>query len=329
MKFDPVPKPRMLLFDYLGDLAFKDPEWLIEDILPAHSLSAIIGESWSGKTFVALDMGLSIAAGLPYHNLQIKHGAVAYIAGEGARGLKARATAWSQSKSISLQSVPFIVSKQGFNFRDPKSIQAIKHDLSQVENLSLIFVDTLNRNFGGGNENGPEHMGEFISACDDLMQRFNCALSVVHHMGKDKNGSRGHTSFYAALDTEITVRKKGKHDIEISCTKQKDAPEFETLQFLKVSTADSIVLEQVTHSQDPLKINPNEKLALDIFYDLRATKQQCRLHVDDWREEFKRRHTGDNEKSKARAHERARKSLVERKILTVWNDYYSEGDKAT
>ena len=107
------------------------------------------------------------------------------------------------------------------------------------------------------------------------------------------------------------------------------APEFETLQFLKVSTADSIVLEQVTHSQDPLKINPNEKLAMDIFYDLKATKQQCRLHVDDWREEFKRRHTGDNEKSKARAHERARKSLVERKILSVWNDFYSEGDKTT
>ena len=88
-------------------------------------------------------------------------------------------------------------------------------------------------------------MEEFITACDDLMQRFSCALSVVHHMGKDKNGSRGHTSFYAALDTEITVQKKGQNDIEVSCTKQKDAPEFETLRFIS-STAQSIIIEQVT-----------------------------------------------------------------------------------
>ena len=154
-------------------------------------------------------------------------------------------------------------------------------------------------------------------------------MKVVHHMGKDKNGSRGHTSFYAALDTEITVQKKGQNDIEVSCSKQKDAPEFEILRFIKVPTAQSIILEQVTRPKERPRLNENERLALNSFYDLKATKQQCRLHVDGWREEFKRRHTGDNEKSKARAHERARKSLVERKILSVRNDFYSEGDKTT
>ena len=274
-------------------------------------------------------MALSIAKGLPFHGLPTKQGAVAYIAGEGARGLLGRIEAWCRSKGVDSQSLPFVVSKQGFNFRDQTVIQAVKSDLCQVDGLKLIIVDTLNRNFGGGNENGPEHMGEFITACDDLMQRFSCALSVVHHMGKDKNGSRGHTSFYAALDTEITVQKKGQNDIELSCTKQKDVPEFETLRFIKVPTAQSIILEQVTRPKERPRLNENERLALNSFYDLKATKQQCRLHVDDWRDEFKKRPTDDNEKSKARAHERARKSLVEKKILSVWNDIYSEGDKTT
>ena len=63
----------------------------------------------------------------------------------------------------------------------------------------------------------------------------------------------------------------------------------------------SIILEKVTRPKERPRFNENERLALSSFYELKATKQQCRLHVDDWRNEFKRRHTGDNEKSKARA----------------------------
>lgn len=75
-------------------------------------------------------------------------------------------------------------------------------------------MDTLARSFGSGNENAPQDMGEFIQGCDDLMHEFGATVLVVHHTGKDaQSGARGHSSFFGALDTSMTLKKIGDHDI--------------------------------------------------------------------------------------------------------------------
>ena len=38
-----------------------DPEWLIEGLLPAHSFGVLFGPAGVGKSFLALDWGLSVA----------------------------------------------------------------------------------------------------------------------------------------------------------------------------------------------------------------------------------------------------------------------------
>ena len=53
------------------------------------------------------------------------------------------------------------------------------------------------------------------------------------------------------------------------------------------------------------------------------------VHLEKWRDEFKRRHEGDNDKSKNTAHQRARKALISLSLVEVKDDYYSLGDKAT
>ena len=75
-----------------------------------------------------------------------------------------------------------------------------------VKNIKLIVVDTLARSFGGGNENAPQDMGEFINSCDELMHEFGATVLIVHHVGKDaQSGARGHSSFFGALDTSMTI----------------------------------------------------------------------------------------------------------------------------
>ena len=77
-----------------------------------------------------------------------------------------------------------------------------------VKNIKLIIVDTLARSFGGGNENAPQDMGEFINNCDDLMHEFEATILIVHHMRKDtQSGARGQSSFFGALDTCMTLKK--------------------------------------------------------------------------------------------------------------------------
>ena len=55
----------------------------------------------------------------------------------------------------------------------------------------------------------------------------------------------------------------------------------------------------------------------------------CRLHIDEWRPFFERRHTGDTPKQKNDAFSRARRSLVSRGLMQVENDFYTLSDKAT
>jgi len=145
-----------------------------------------------------------------------------------------------------------------------------------VKNIKLIVVDTLARSFGGGNENAPQDMGEFINNCDDLMHEFEATILIVHHMRKDtQSGARGQSSFFGALDTCMTLKKVAQHDLLLKCEKQKDAPEFDDIQFCFLTLSgedDTPVLEKVETSKRPLrpKLGINEQLALDTYME--ATK---------------------------------------------------------
>ena len=325
--------------DYLCDIKLEPQQFLIDGIMPQNCLSAVVGPSYSFKTFIVLDMALSVAAGLPFHEMDTQQGTVIYVNGEGRYGIMNRINAWCQSKSLDPADLPFILSKTPINLRDQAEVTKLLAIYENVSDVRMIVIDTLNRNAGGMNENAPVDMAEFVNACSAMVHHFDCAVCVIHHTGKDtSSGARGHSSFYAALDTEISVKKLGDHDVQMICSKQKDAPEFKTMQFIAVSTLDSIILEQTEtrNANAKNKLTADQKLALVCLQELIeadvATNSNVAVksvHLDKWRNEFKRRHTGDNEKSKNKAHQRARNALVSLKLVEVKDDYYSLGDKAT
>jgi hypothetical protein len=326
-------------FDFIADIELTPPEWIVDEIITANTLTAIVGASYAGKSLAAIDLCCCIAAGIDFHGQPVKQGSVVYIAAEGRSGLLSRVDAWRAANGKDEAVLPFILSKTGLNMRDPALIASIKTLIDTVSDLRLIVIDTLNRNYGGGNENESSDMGQFITSCDELIDHFNCTVCVVHHMGKDHSaGARGHSSFYAALDTEITVKAIGDNDVQMACTKQKDAPEFETMQFIKMPTLNSVVLEPVavTRRNDRAKLSDIQQIAMDAFFEgiepklaTGTPKKSCRLHLEDWRKIFHRRHSGDNYKSKNDVFARARNSLQNKRLINCDCDYFTLGDKAT
>jgi hypothetical protein len=119
------------------------------------------------------------------------------------------------------------------------------------------------------------------------------------------------------------------------CDKQKDAPEFDKLQFCFVTLGgddDTPVLHLVPTSNVTFgpRLGKNEQLAMDTFAE--ATKgrpTQCRLYLADWRKIFVQRHTGADVKKKNDAFSKARRGLVEKGFIIADNDYYTLCDKAT
>jgi len=89
--------------------------------------------------------------------------------------------------------------------------------------VAIIAIDTLNRAFGGGNENAPDDMGAFVNIVAKIASALGCLVLVVHHSGKDEaRGSRGHSSLQAATNVEIEIKREQGEPGIIKITKQRD-----------------------------------------------------------------------------------------------------------
>ena len=93
----------------------------------------------------------------------------------------------------------------------------------------------------------------------------------------------------------------------------------------------SAVLRETDHFDEdrPKKLTANQHLGPDTYEDavrlrgtLRADGTFAGVRVDEWREEFYRKHTGDNANTKRRNFNRARAELVDLCRLRVDNDVY-------
>jgi hypothetical protein len=61
-------------------LRLPPPEWLVENVLPAGGLIGLYGEPGSFKSFIAIDIAMSIATGLSWHGAEVRKGHVIYVA---------------------------------------------------------------------------------------------------------------------------------------------------------------------------------------------------------------------------------------------------------
>jgi RecA-family ATPase len=176
----------------LAEMAeLRPPAWLIEGLVPEDGLVVLYGEPGVGKSFVALDWGLSVATGTLWAGRKVTPGEVVYIYAEGVRGLTRRAEAWRQEhdwvEAPLFRAVPVAVPIPDDGERG-EFVDAIR---SVCSNPRLIIIDTLARNFGPGNESLAQDMNALVNGCEDLRDEFpGSTVLVVHHPGKDQTLSR-------------------------------------------------------------------------------------------------------------------------------------------
>ena len=101
-------------------------------MISENSFCVMYGAPGSGKSFCALDIGLSIASGMPWHDKQTQQGSVLYIAGEGVGGLKRRVKAFHTYHGLSSIG-SFHVLQQAVNFRDEQSVQRLLRSIDRED----------------------------------------------------------------------------------------------------------------------------------------------------------------------------------------------------
>lgn len=208
---------RRFHFKSIDDLlaSAKPIVWLIKGFLDAFSLAVLFGDPGSMKSFLAIGIGLCIAANQAWHGYQVrKTGTVFYIAGEGFAGLSRRIKAWAIWHRLSLENVPFFVSDRPAQFLDAERAAEVVAAVDALQEQHgppvLIIIDTLNRNFGPGNESDTADMTKFIAAIDEHLRcRYQCAVLIVHHTGlTEKHRARGSIALNGALDWEYRLSQE-------------------------------------------------------------------------------------------------------------------------
>ena len=228
-----------LAWEHLDDPG-PEHEYLIDNWLTVGDKSIIGGPSRSGKSFLAIHAGGSIARGVDFFgNRVMAPGLVVYQAGEGARGVKKRIRAYRRHFGVSAsERVPFVLLQSKIDlYNSDGDTAALIEEIQAIAKLysvplRAIFIDTLATATGGADENSGRDMSAVMANVDRINAGTGAHVCLVHHMNAAGTKLRGHTSVYANVDQVVTVTRDEITKIRTAVLdKQKDGEDGQAIRF--------------------------------------------------------------------------------------------------
>ena len=172
------------------------PAWLIEGLWPADAYGVLAAEDKAGKTWAALDLAISVAAGHPWFGRFAcpTPGRVLVFLGEGGeRSIVRRLRAISAHKAVDLDQ---LAAEPGLRlcFRVPKlrdggDLAELEAELGQRP-ARLVILDPLYLAAAGQANGGNLYeMGALLTPIQAICQAAGAALVVVTHWNKTGEGT--------------------------------------------------------------------------------------------------------------------------------------------
>lgn len=242
--------------------------WLLRPYLEQMVLALMFGEMGTLKSFVTLDMLLSIAAGMSWAGSKFKPKpqAVVYVSAEG-KGLSKRLQAWALHHCKDLHKLPFYAVEHALDLSNPAGILELVEAIEALKiQPAVIGIDTLSRNSGPLDENSSADMGAFINALDlHLRQRLKCSVLLVHHTGHmAKDRARGSYALMASTDAWFKVERPDPEAMAVKFTtgrlKDSDSP---PAIYLKANVVDLGSLDEDGQPETSLVLLPSDEVVPD------------------------------------------------------------------
>jgi archaellum biogenesis ATPase FlaH len=219
---------------------------ILKKLIDEESVNMVFGPPNSGKSFLTLSMGASVAAGRDWGHYKLKqrHGVLIVCAEAGqsyAKRVLAAMRHLGYDHMPSPQELPLGYMTEYVNLReDDKSVKLILDRIKELEdrsgiNCGMVIIDTLSASFGGGDENSSKDAKQYIDNMKKIKHLGKTAPVIVHHTGKDEAaGARGHSSFLGDMDTHlrVTAKKYGpRWERKLVPEKVRDADKNHELKF--------------------------------------------------------------------------------------------------
>lgn len=243
------------------------PSFLIDGILVDNSLAFLYGQPGHGKSFLALDWGLSLATGTDWFGRTTVTGDVLYVAAEGADGQGVRLRAWKEAHGVEgrVERMRWL----------PVSVNLLNKEWATglaelVDHLAarLVIIDTLARSMVGGSDSNDKDVGIVIDAAEKLRESTAATVLIVHHTTKDGMNFRGSSAIEGAATSMLWV-KPATGGLALHVEKQKDHARTEPIPFAIEVVGESCVLR--SHGGD----GTSEELLASETQLLKAAWDSC------------------------------------------------------
>lgn len=207
------------------DMTSPPRHWLFQDLLPCGKTGLLVAPGGTGKSQLALQIGISVATGLPlcgwwwvgepgaalllfaedddeelHRRLQSAVGALAADPGSGdfQTALRRRLFIKSMVGRDNL-----ITARLDGEVRRTGYADALIATARQIPDLKLILLDPASR-FKGGDENAAADATRFVEALEYLVRETHAAVLVVHHANKASLNGNGASQTAARGSSALT-----------------------------------------------------------------------------------------------------------------------------
>jgi len=238
-------KDKLVFTPYSFDEFLKMPpkEWLLDQVFGAGDIGMFYGTPGCGKTFLIIDMIMSLCTGSRWANrFDVQRPLyVAYCAGEGIGGLPSRFRAIARHYGVAdLDNFAFYpIPPQLY---DDNATATINHfcnewkarqGAKEVAPLDVLIIDTLHTATITADENSAKDMGKVLHLCRWVASELGCAVILVHHTNKSGASERGSSALRGGMDFMIKIEKIDgvKVHAVMSCDKLKDGEQWKNQSF--------------------------------------------------------------------------------------------------
>jgi hypothetical protein len=233
--------------------------WLIADLWAEEAVGIIGGEPKCGKSFLALDLVVAVAAGVPCLRRfpPARHGPVLLYAAEDALHLvRTRLDGICHAAGVALADLPIhVITAPTVRLDLAEDRAQLQATVAAVRPI-LLVLDPFVR-LHRIDENASSDVAPLLAYLRDLQRRFALAVVVVHHARKGAHAVRagqalrGSSDFHAWGDSNLYLRRRD--DRLLLSIEHRAAPSQTDLPLALQGTGDALALQILDVTPPPVR----------------------------------------------------------------------------
>ena len=199
-------------------------EWLVEGLVSKGSVSLIVGEGGSKKTYSMIDLSVCLAMGNPWLNFPTTQAGVLWVDEEsGVVRMKRRLKQAMNAHQAPPETPVDCVCMANFNLRNPEDINQLFAEVWSRE-VGLVVIDALADVMPGGDENAVRDVVPVFQGLRKIAEFTGAAVVVIHHANKS-GGYRGSSHIRGAVELMLMAQSKEISTfIDFQSIKTRDTP---------------------------------------------------------------------------------------------------------